>query len=254
MTSTLGTVNEATEIVMEATVHDPPEEEERLRPVKKDKSPKVQKDQSKKTISDRHKIGRVSTHPVILDPAAQRAQVSAEPTRRTPPPPPPQAGRFATSSGTYPGKGHGRDWHPCEPYRQDAQYDKTLWSESWRRNSYNHPAPLHDFRCWESHMPLPYSYQPLSPYRSSLHVPPREPPRNKYEGLQQTSSSSIHFLDFSAFSDAVQRELYRSIIVTNMRSYQLITYTIEMCTHYIRLRRRKREPTDALLSLPNRDT
>jgi hypothetical protein len=216
MTSTLGTIDEATKILTEATIHNPLEEEERLQPVQKDKSPRVQKNQSKRTTSNRHKTGRVSTHHVILDPAAQRAQqVSTEPPRRTPPPPPLQAGRFATSSATYPGEGHGGDWCPCEPYGQDAQYDET----SWRRDSYNHPAPLHDFRRCESHMPLPYGYQLSSPYRSSLHVPPREPPRNEYEGLQQTSSSSVHFLDFSAFSDAVQREIQR----VSPNSYFILT-------------------------------
>jgi hypothetical protein len=201
MTSTFSTVDEATENVTEATVHDTPEEEDRLGPVKL----------SKRTTLNRHKTGRLSTHPVILDPVAERAQqVSTEPPRRTPPlppPPPPQAGRFATSSATYPGDGHGGEWRPRDkPYGQDSQYDEMLWSESWRRDSYNHPALLHDYRCWDGRMPLPYGYQPLSPYRSLLHVPRRGPPRNESEGLQQTSSSSVHFRDFS---DAVQREIQR---------------------------------------------
>jgi hypothetical protein len=80
MTLTLGKVNEATKTTMEATIHDPPEEEERLRPIQEDKGPKVLKDRAKRTASDRHKTGRVSTHLVILDPVAQRArQVNLEP-------------------------------------------------------------------------------------------------------------------------------------------------------------------------------
>jgi hypothetical protein len=150
--------------------------------------------------SDRIKTGRASTHPVILDMAAQRACVAnAKPPIRTPPPPPPptpQPSRFATSSATFPGEGHGENWHPQDPYGQDPQYEKS-WSDQWRSDSYMHPAPQQDFR--------PSS---VGPYTSSLHVP-REPPINDYQGPQQTSSSSIHFRDFNALSDAVQRVIQR---------------------------------------------
>jgi hypothetical protein len=212
MTSTLGKVDEATETTTEATIHEPPEEEECLRSIQEDKDPKVLNDRAKRTAPDRHKSGKVSTHPVILDTAAQRArQVNAEPPKRMPPPPPPpppQPSQFATSSATFPGEGHAGEWRPHDPYAQDAQYE-TSWSEQWRSDSYNHPAPLHDFRPWDGHMPLPYGHQPSSPYTSLLHVPPREPPRNDFEGLQQSLSSSIHFQDFNAFSDAVQRVVQR---------------------------------------------
>jgi hypothetical protein len=209
MTSTLGTVAETTEIMTDAVVHDNPDE----RPVK-----------SKRTASDRLKTGRASTHPVVLDPAAKRARllIAADPLlppTSAPPPPPPPARRNASCLSTIPGECHrptiwsgvndGGEWRPCDdPYEQqfagDAQYD-----ESWRCNSYRCPAPLHDNSRWDEHTPLLYDYQPSSPFRSSLHVPPRRPPRDEFEGRQQTSMSSIHFQDFNAFRDAVQREIQR---------------------------------------------
>jgi hypothetical protein len=172
-----------------------------LRSVQEGKGPKVQKDLAKRTALDRLKTGRASTHPVILNTAAQRArQTNAEPPIRTPPPPPPQPSRFATSFATFPGEGHGENWHPHNSYGQDPQYEK-LWSDQCRSDSYNHPTPQQDFRRWDGHMPLQYGHHPSSPYTSSLHVPPREPPRNDFQGPQQTSSSSIHFRDFHTFSD-----------------------------------------------------
>jgi hypothetical protein len=73
--------------------------------------------------SDRIITGRASSHPVILDTAAQHArQANAEPPIRKPPPPPPQPpqlSRFATSSATFPSEGHGENWHPQDPYGQD---------------------------------------------------------------------------------------------------------------------------------------
>jgi hypothetical protein len=72
---------------------------------------------------------------------------------------------------------------------------------------------LNDYRHWDDHMPLPYGYQPSSPFRSSLHVPPRGPPRNEFEGQQQNSSSSVHFRDFS---DAVHREIQRVSLTVSL--------------------------------------
>jgi hypothetical protein len=142
MASTLGTVEETTEDMTEAVVHDNPDD----RPVK-----------SKRAASDRLKTGRASTHPIVLDPAAKRARqlIAADPPLPpTSAPPPPPAGRNASSSATFPGErhrpvvwsevNHGGDWRPRnDPYEQqfasDAQYN-----ESWRHDPYRRPAPLHD--------------------------------------------------------------------------------------------------------------
>jgi hypothetical protein len=135
MTSTLSKVDKAVDTTTKATIHKPPEEEERLHSVQEGKGPKVQKDRAKRTASDRIKTGRASTHPVILDTAAQRArQANAEPPIRTPFPPPPPPNRFATSSATFPGEGHWENWHPQDPNGQDLQYEK-LWSDQWRSAS-----------------------------------------------------------------------------------------------------------------------
>jgi hypothetical protein len=74
------------------------------------------------------------------------------------------ASSVATSSATFPGEGHGEDWHPQDPYGQDPQYKKS-WSDQWRSDSYMHPTQQ-DFRLWEGHMPLPYGHHPSSPYTS----------------------------------------------------------------------------------------
>jgi hypothetical protein len=154
---------------------------------------------------------RESSHPVILDKAAQHAhQTNAEPPIRTPPsqpPPSPQSRRFVTSSATYPGEGHEENWHPQDPYGQDPQYEKS-WNDQWRSDSYMHPAPQQDFMRWDGHMPLPYSHHPSNPYTSSLHVS-REPPRNDYQGPQQASSASFHFRDFQMWLASHQRGIQR---------------------------------------------
>jgi hypothetical protein len=123
MTSTLGKIDEAVDATTEASIHKPPEEEERLRSVKVGKGPKDQKDWVKRSAlkSDRIKTGRESSHPVILDKAAQHArQANAEPPIRTPPPlppPPPQLSRFATSSATFPGERPGLELASSRPLR-----------------------------------------------------------------------------------------------------------------------------------------
>jgi hypothetical protein len=141
------------------------------------------------------------THPVVLDPAAKRARLllAADlplPLTSAPPPPPLPAGRNVSCSSTFPGEkhrpsawsgvNHGGEWRPRnDPYDQqfdgDAQY-----VDSWIRNSYRRPAPLHNDRRWDEHTPLPYNYQPFIPFRSSMHMPPRGPTRDAYEGGQQT--------------------------------------------------------------------
>jgi hypothetical protein len=135
---------------------------------------------------------------------------AALPTPAPPLPPlPPPAWRNASCTSIYPGENqrpsawsgvdHGGDWRPHnDPYDQqlasEAQYDNL-----WRRDSFRCPAPLHDDRSWDDHTPLPYNHQPSSPFRSLLHVPPRGPVKDAFEGHQQASMSGLHFQDFSAF-------------------------------------------------------
>jgi hypothetical protein len=88
MTSMLNKIDEAVDATTKASIHEPPEEEESLRSVKEGKGPKVQKDRVKRSASYQIKTGRESSHPVILDKAAQHArQANAELPIRTPPPP-----------------------------------------------------------------------------------------------------------------------------------------------------------------------
>jgi hypothetical protein len=205
MASSLGKIDETVDATTEASIHVPPEAEENQHSVKEGKNPKVHKNRVQRSVSDRVKTGRESSHPVILDKAALHArQNNAEPPR-TPIPtipslPPPQMSRFTTSSATFPGDGHGENWHPQDPYGQDLQYEKS-WNDQWRSESYVHHAPQQDYRQWESHRLLPYGHHPSSPYTSSLHVP-REPQRNNYQGLQQSASAhsrDLHFREFQAW-------------------------------------------------------
>jgi hypothetical protein len=164
-------------------------------------------------------LGPISTHPVILNKAALHArQTNTEPPIRTPlpPPPPPQSSRFATSSATFPGEGHGENWHPQDPYWQDPQYEK-LWSDQWRSDSYMLLNKTSGIGMAIGHRPLPYGHHLSSPCTSSLHMP-REPPRNDYQGLQQSASfhsRDLHFREFQtwlASLQGVQRVRFNSFL------------------------------------------
>jgi hypothetical protein len=207
MASSLGKIDETVDTTTEASIH----AEENQHSVKEGKNPKVHKDRLKRLVSDRVKAGRESSYPVILDKAALHArQTNAELPRLPiptipPPPPPPQTSRFTTSSATFPNEGHGENWHPQDPYRQDPQYEKS-WNDQWRSESYVHHAPQQDYRQWESHRPLPYGHHPSSSYTSSLHVP-RDPQRNDYQGPQQSASVhswDLHFWEFQMWLPSQQ--------------------------------------------------
>jgi hypothetical protein len=120
-------------------------------------------------------------------------------------------GRSASCTLTFPGENQrppscpqrgsgadqGDDWQVDHgPYGQPCN-DSSCYGDSRHREPCRHAVPYYEDRRFEEHTPLRYGYQPLSPYRSSLYVPPRH---------QRASFLDI-FKDVNAFQDVIRREV-----------------------------------------------
>jgi hypothetical protein len=169
MTSTLGTVNEATEITTEATVHNFPEEEERLRTIQEDKGLKVPKDRSKRT-GPKGRLWTVTRQErcrPILSSSTRRSNALIKSMRTRPRER--LLHRLLSRAGSQPALRltQAKDMEATSVHATftGRTPNTTRCHGASSGEATPTTAPLYDFRRWESHMSLPYGHQPSSPYR-----------------------------------------------------------------------------------------
>jgi hypothetical protein len=181
MASNLDLVIETPETLTEADIHRSLDDQ----PIKTHKS--------KKHVKDRNKAGRASMAPPSLDPPSKHARHDiAEGAPQSVP------RRNMSSTATYPGENQrptsrsidqGDDWR-VDDGTYDGAYDNS-YDDSWHREPRRRVTPYYKGRHFEDNVSIPYGYQPSSPYRSSLYVPPR----------RQRVSFKDAFEDVNAFQD-----------------------------------------------------